>query len=268
MKNFKTKRLKFVIASVLVAMIFNFQNASGQEEDESISIYQYRKVDDGKVNEFIERETKYWSKVAQKAVDEGKLGFWALFQKVGGYDMPNSSNFLFINTFPDLPDMDEMGGMWDAQSVFPDVAMEDMETYSMSKNTSMIFVKSAGWAQAEGVNPVEDFKYLAMIYHNANSPGDLINAENEIWAPFIKSAMDNGQTNQKGWGNARILSPTGEEIKYNTISYDIYPTLKDALNSSLTEGTEVPDMTKIFEAEGDNRRSSVVYRIVHVVSAN
>ena len=48
MKNFKTKRLKFAIASVLVAMIFNFQNASGQEEDESISIYQYRKVDDDK----------------------------------------------------------------------------------------------------------------------------------------------------------------------------------------------------------------------------
>jgi len=264
MKNFKTKRLKIVFATVLVTVICSFQTLLAQ----GISIYQYRKVDDDKVDEFIERETKYWSKVAQKAVDDGKLGFWALFQKVGGYDMPNSSNFLFINTFPDLPDMDEMGEIWDAEAVFPDVPMEDMETYSMGVNTSMIFVKGEGWAQAEGVNPLEDFKYLAMIYHNANDPAGLIDAENEIWLPFIKSAMDNGQTNQKGWGNARILSPTGEEIKYNTISYDIYPTLKDAVNSSLTEGVEAPDMTKIFEVEGDNRRSSVVYRIVHVVSAN
>jgi hypothetical protein len=266
MKNLKTDRLKIVIASVLVAMIFCVQNVIAQE-DESISIYQYRKVDDGKVDEFIERETKYWSKVAQKAVDEGKLGFWGLFQKVGGYDMPNSSNFLFVNTFPDLPDMDEMGGMWDAQAVFPDVAMEDMETYSMSQNTSMLFVKPAGWAQAEGVNPEEDFKYVAFVYHNANSPGALIDAENEIWAPFIKSAMDAGKVTQKAWGNARILSPTGEEIKYNTISFDVYPSLKEALDPTWAEDLEGPDMTKIGEAEG-NRRAGVVYRIVHVVSAN
>jgi len=266
MKNLKTDRLKIVIASVLIAMTFCFQNVIAQE-DESISIYQYRKVEDGKVNEFIERETKYWSKVAQKAVDEGKLGFWGLFQKVGGYDMPNSSNFLFVNTFPDLPDMDEMGGMWDVQAVFPDVPMEDMETYSMSTNTSMIFVKPQGWAQAEGANPEEDFKYVAFVYHNANNPGALIDAENETWAPFIKATMDAGKTTQKAWGNARILSPTGEEIKYNTISFDIYPSLKDALYSPFGEGVEVPDMTKIGEAEG-NRRAGVVYRIVHVVSAN
>ena len=264
MKNFKTKRLKFVIATVLVAIICSFQTLLAQ----GISIYQYRKVDDDKVNEFIERETKYWSKVAQKAVDEGKLEFWALLQKVGGYDMPNSSNFLFVNTFPDLPDMDEMGGIWDAQAVFPDVPMEDMETYSMGINTSMIFVKSDGWADAEGVNPLEDFKYLSMIYHNAENPGALIAAENEIWAPFIKSAMDAGKTTQKGWGNAHILSPTGEEIKYNTISFDLYPSLKEALDPTWADDLEAPDMTKIGEAEGDNRRSSVVYRIVHVVSAN
>jgi hypothetical protein len=266
MKNFKTDRLKIVIASVLVAMTFCFHGAFAQE-NESISIYQYRKVDNDKVNEFIERETKYWSKVAQKAIDDGKLGFWGLFQKVGGYDMPNSSNFLFINTFQDLPDMDEMGGVWDAQAVFPDVPMEDMETYSMGINTSMIFVKPMGWAEAEGVNAVEDFKYVTMVYHNANDPAGLITAENEVWAPFIKTAMDEGKTAQKAWGNARILSPTGEDIKYNTISFDIYPSLKDALDQTWSGDLQTPDMTKIGEAEG-NRRASVVYRIVHVVNSN
>jgi hypothetical protein len=264
MKKLKIFPLKVVIVSVLAAMIFNFQAVIAQEENDPISVYQYRKVEQAKMNDFIERETKYWSKVAQKAVDEGKLQFWGLFQKVGGYDLENSPNILFINTFTDI---DDTNGIWDASAVFPDVPMEDMETQSMGSVTSMIFMKSQSWREKEGVNPEEDFKYLQMVYHNAENPSGLIAAEEEIWGPFIKSAMDNGITQQKGWGNAIILSPTGEEIKYNTISYDLYSSLKEALNPSWDQDTEFPDMTKIGETEG-NRRASVVYQIVHVVNAN
>jgi len=264
MKKLKNYRSKIVISSVLVAMIFNFQAVIAQEENDVISIYQYRRIEQDKMGEFIERETKYWSKVAQKAVDEGKLQFWALFQKVGGYDLENSSNVLFINTFADIDDTD---GMWDASAVFPDVPMEDMETYSMGVVTSSIFVKSQHWREKEGINPAEDMKYVSMVYHNANDPVGLIAAEEEIWGPFIKSAMDNGKTQQKAWGNAIILSPTGEEIKYNTISYDLYSSLKEALDPSFEDDTEIPDMTKIEEAEG-NRRGSVVYQIIQVVNAN
>ena len=264
MKKLKNYRFKIVISTVLAAMIFNFQAVIAQEENEPISVYQYRKVEQSKMNDFIERETKYWSKVAQKAVDEGKLQFWGLFQKVGGYDLENSSNILFINTFTDI---DDTNGIWDASAVFPDVPMEDMETQSMGIVTSMIFMKSQSWREKEGVNPEEDFKYLQMVYHNANSPSGLIAAEEEIWGPFIKSAMDNGKTTQKAWGNAIILSPTGEEIKYNTISYDLYSSLKDALDPTWDQDLEAPDMTKITEAEG-NPRASVVYQIVYMVNAN
>jgi len=40
-------------------MIFNFQAVTAQEENDPISVYQYRKVDPAKMTEFIERETKY-----------------------------------------------------------------------------------------------------------------------------------------------------------------------------------------------------------------
>lgn len=260
MKNFNLFRSAIVFTITIVTLTIHSQSANSQ----GISVYQYRKVQDDKVNEFIERETKYWSKVAQKAVDEGKLGFWALLQKMGGYDLDNSSNFLFVNTFPDI---DNMGGIWDPSAVFPDVPVEDMETYSMSRNTSVIYVKSQHWEQKANANPEEDFKYINMVYHNANNPAGLIAAEKEVWAPFIKAAMDEGKTTQTAWGNALILSPSGEDIKYNTISYDIYPSFKEALDPTWSEDLSAPDMTSIGEAEG-NRRGSVVYRIVHVVSAD
>ena len=80
--------------------------------------------------------------------------------------------------------------------------------------------------------------------------------------------MDNKQTTQVGWGNATMLSPLGEDIKANTISFDIYPSLKGALVPSWTADTVFPDdgLAKINELE-INRRGTVIYRIVQVVQA-
>lgn len=261
MKKSKITLAKIVFASIMAAMFSDFQSIFAQEENNPITIYTYRRVEQGKMNEVLERETKYWKKVAQKDIDEGRLLFWAVLQKVGGVDLENSSNVLYINT---LADIDNTDGMWDVSAVFPDVPMEDIEVMSMSTVTSTIFVQDRFWRQKEGVNPMEDFKYVQLVYHNANNPSGLIAAEEEVWAPFIKSAMDNGKVTQTAWGNAIILSPTGED--YNTLSFDLYPSLKEALSPTWAEDIEIPDMTKINEAEG-NPRASVVYRFIDEVSA-
>ena len=261
MKKLKIILAKVVFASIMAAMFSDFQSIFAQEENNPITVYQYRRVEQGKMNEVIERETKYWEKVAQKDIDEGRLLFWAVLQKVGGVDLENSSNILYINTFADIDNTD---GMWDASAVFPDVPMEDMETMSMSTVTTTIFVQNRSWVQKEGINPVEDLRYLQLIYHNADDPTGVIAAEEEIWAPFIKSAMDDGKVTQTAWGNAIILSPTGQD--YSTLSFDFYPSLKEALNPTWDDDIETPDMTKIIEAEG-NPRASVVYWIVDAVSA-
>jgi hypothetical protein len=109
-------------------------SCSGQ----GISVYQYRHVPAENVDEFINRETTYWSKVAEKAVEKGNLTFWAILQKMNGYDLPNSSNFLFVNTFNDI---DAAGEVWDPSSAFPGVSMDKMETYSLSTVTTNAFVR-------------------------------------------------------------------------------------------------------------------------------
>lgn len=259
MKKFKSILMRIVITSFSVVMIFSFQSTIAQDENDPITVYMYRRVEQGKMNEVLERETKFWSKVAQKDIDEGRLLFWAVLRKVGGIDIENSSDILIINTYADI---DNMEGMWDASAVFPDVPMEDMETSSMFTPTSTIFVLNQSWMLKETADPLDDFKYVGMVYHNADNPSELITAENEIWGPFIKSAWENGKVKQTGWGNAIILSPTGDEVKYNTISFDIYPSLKEALNPTWAEDIELTDMTRIAEAEGNNRRATAVYQII------
>ena len=237
-----------------------------QVEAQEISVYQYRHVEQEDLAEFIDRETTYWSKVAEHAMNKGNLTFWALLVKQGGYDIPNSSNVLFINTYKNI---DEMAGTWDPSEVFPDVPMENMSTGSMSTVMHTLFVRAEEWVQVKDAVPEEQFNYVTVVYHDTDAPGDLIALENEHWGPFIKSAMDNGHTSQKAWGNATILSPSGPQMGASTISFDIYATAKDALAGTISEEAELPEegLNAIIELE-NGPRTSYLYQIAGVVDAN
>ncbi len=256
---------KMASSILLLTFFIGLQLQSGAQND-TITVYQYRHVPDNKIAEFIKRETTYWSKVAEKALKNKTMTFWALFEKVGGYDLPNSSNYLFINTFPNI---DKVGDVFSAAEKITGVPMAKMETNSMSTVTSEIFVHSTGWAEKANVNPKNDFNYVVMVYHNTNYTDSLISLENKYWSPFIKKAMDNNQTPQVGWGNAVVLSPSGEDIKFNTVSYDLYKTLKDALMPVWDPKVEFPGegLGKISAVE-INRRGTAIYRVVKVVAAN
>jgi len=263
MKNFNCKAL---FAAVIFAFGFTTFSSGLSAQDRSISVYQFRRVPDDKREEFIKRETTYWSKVAEKAVKDKTMTFWALFEKVSGYDMPNSSNFLFVNTFPNIDKA--YAEVFTNVEAVAGVKIQDMETNSMSVTTSQVFLHGENWVQQKNANPEKDFNYVVMNYHNTNYQDSFVGLEKKYWEPFIKSAMDKNQTPQMAWGNAIVLAPMGDDIKATTISYDLYKTLQDALYPNW-------DPKVVFPAKGLgmlnkialNRRGTAVYRVVKVVSA-
>jgi len=231
---------------------------------QGISTYQYRQVSAANAEEFVKRETTYWSKVARTAIDKGTLTFWALLEKVDGSDMPNSPNFLFINTYTNI----DTGDVWNATAVFPDIPISKMETGSISAVTSQFYLQSQGWEQNSKV-PTSDYNYIIMVYHNSSDPGSFIAMERRHWAPFIKSAMDNKQTAQVAWGNAIVLDPSGPDIKFNSVSYDLFPTLQTALLQNWDPATKFPttglDSLTKMSASIPGRE---IYRIVKVEAKN
>ena len=70
------------------------------------------------------------------------------------------------------------------------------------------------------------------------------------------------------WGNALLLSPTGPDVKFSTVSYDLFPTLQDALLTPWDPKTVFPikDLNKIDKIKA-SESTRVVYRVVKVVSA-
>lgn len=262
-------RLKFSAAKTFYGIIaLAFIAVLPVSLKSQVVVYQYRKVPDNKIADFIFRETTYWSQVAQKAVTAKKMSFWALLEKVGGYDLPNSSNYLFINTFPNI-DSAMMAGVWNPAAAFPNVPMEQMETNSFSTVTSEFFLHDENFVTATKSVPAKDYNYVVMVYHNSNYPDSLVALEKQYWAPFIKNAMDHNQTPQKAWGNSIVLAPSGDNIKFNTVSFDLYATLQDALMPKWDPKTVFPTegLTKIDKLE-INRRGIAIYRVVKVVTAN
>ena len=256
----QTKSLK-KISIILVVFLLTVFQLTGLTQ---ITVYQYRHVPDDKIDEFLKRETTYWSKVAEKAVNDKTMTFWALLEKVGGYDLPNSSNYLFINTFPNVDKANEAFSNVEASA---GIKMSEMETNSMSTTTSQFFLHNEGWAQDAKANPATDFNYVVMVYHDTNYADSLINLEKKYWGPFIQKAMDKDQTPQMAWGNAVVLAPMGDNIKFTTVSYDIYKTLQDALMPVWDPKTVLP--TKglgMIDKLELTRRGISVYRIVKVVT--
>ena len=143
-----------------------------------------------------------------------------------------------------------------------------METGSMSTTTSQLFLHSEGWVQDAKADPAKDFNYVVMVYHDTEYADSLIGLENKYWSPFIKKAMDNNQTPQMAWGNARVLAPMGENIKFTTVSYDLYKTLQEALMPTWDPKTIIPTkrLNMINKLEV-SRRGISIYRVVKVVSS-
>jgi hypothetical protein len=246
--------------------LFIFQaQCLAQMNNRAITTYQFRHVPDDKIEEFLKRETTYWSKVAQKAVDNKLLTFWALLEKVGGDNINNAPNYLFINTYTDI---DKAGDVWSNPEATTGMKMADIETNSLGATTGQFFLHDENWAQAKNAVPEKDFNYVVMVYHDTNYPDSLIHLEKTYWSPFIQTAMDNGQTSQRAWGNAVVLTPTGPNIKFTTVSYDLYKTLGDALMQDWKPNTVFPTdgLNKIGSIE-TSRRDISVYHVVKVVAA-
>jgi hypothetical protein len=255
-------RIIYSIAPIFFTLCFP-SNVIAQ--DNSITVYQYRHVPDDKIEEFVKRETTYWSKVAEKAAKEKTMTFWALLEKVGGYDLPNSSNFLFINTFPDI---DKIGDVFNNVEAVAGVKMEAMETNSISTTTSQFFLHDQNWVQDAKAVPDKDFNYVVMNYQNTNYPDSMIRLEKKYWEPFIQKAMDNDQTPQIAWGNSTVLAPMGDNIKFTTVSYDLFKTLGDALMPKWDPKIVFP--VKGLDMIGKialNRRGIAVYRIIKIISS-
>jgi len=244
----------------LAVCILSFQFAMAQ----LITTHQYRKVAPENMQEYLKRETTYWAKWAEKEVTKGNLTFWAILERVGGVNQDTSPNILIINTYKDL----DKGADWASiDAMFPDVKMEDMETWNISTNIHHVFLSDLpNHIRAENTTN-DDYKYVRIIYHDTKNTGQHLTFEAEKWKPRVEQALKEGKTTMKGWGNQAIISPVTSTFTYSSYSYDIFSSMQDALSPAFSDDMTAPDGFWDGFQENYNKRNSNLYRVVAGVSA-
>jgi hypothetical protein len=244
----------------LVLCMLSFQFALAQ----TITTHQYRRVAPENMQEYLKRETTYWAKWAEKEVAKGNLTFWAILQKVGGIDQDTSPNILIINRFKDI----DKGADWSSiATMFPDVKMEDMDTWGISTNVHQIFLTDLpNHIRAENTSN-DDYNYVRVIYHDVKNLGQHLTFESKKWKPMVEKAMKAGNTTMKGWGNQTIISPVTSTFTYSSYSYDIFSSMQDALLPAFSENNPVPEGFWDGFQDNYNKRNSNLYNMVASASA-
>lgn len=232
---------------------------------QNVTLHMYRKVEPADLNEYIKREVNYWSKFAEKEIKAGNMSFWALLVRVGGENMETEPNTLMIKTFTDIDKELDWNGIY---KMFPNVKVNNIETESLFKTTSIIYLKGMGnHIQGPNIDPQKDFKYVRMNYFNLKDTWWHLNFEEQDVKPFFKKAMEDGITTLKGWGNSLVLTPKSEGFRYDTHSYDIFTTLNDAVSPDNFDSPIFPE--GFFDEWKENiihPREIRVYKVIKFVN--
>lgn len=202
---------------ILIAMLFA-GSMNGQ-----ISYLQYRHVPADQDAKFLERETKHWSKVAKSAIDKGQMKSWSLWKKVGITDADESTpNYVFVNTFESLEDMD-LDKVWsDNMAALGDVKTEDIETGSFTTTTFDYFI------QAED-NVAGNYKYALVNYAKPIDLAAFIQENKTLWKPVHEANVSNILNNMTYWGMSSVIYPTGSLDRFTIFTVDGFNTLNHAL---------------------------------------
>ena len=110
--------MKFALMGMLTFLFF-----IPSVQSQTVSLVQYRQVSAEDRADFIHRETTYQAKIAEDAIKDGKMLSWGLWEKVGGWNMTETSNFIFVNTFSKPADLDNLNTIWTPTKTFPNPAV-------------------------------------------------------------------------------------------------------------------------------------------------
>jgi len=254
------KKLCFILFVMLMAGSMNGQ----------ISYLQYRHVPADQDAKFIERETKHWSKVAQSAINKGQMKSWSLWRKVGITNADESTpNYVFVNTFENLDQMDLNKAWSDNMDALGDVKPEDVETGSFTTTTYDYYIQYEDHIEGQ-------YKYALVNYAKPTDLAAFIQENRTLWKPLHQASIDNVMNAMTFWGMSSVIYPTGNQDRFTVFTIDGFNKLNDALDylrftetsdnsSNAAAWNDVLDKTMMNELMPNGFERRIIYERVMTI---
>lgn len=245
-----------VFLSFCSPLLFSVASIEAQE----IASVAHRFVEREDMAEYIKREQDYWKPIAEKAIEEGRMSVWSVWQRIGGFNMDEEPNILIYAEFDKTSDLELYGSGAPAwKKVFPDKKFPDISVRDLFEAKAYLYQKPLVNMVSEG--SVEIPEIIRINF--AKAPGTLseyLRLENEVWGPFIAGQIEKGSTNIASWYLGQVIEPAGSERPYDAVTVDGFRSLAEALDPRFDEGIEMPDLSEFGKVHKKVKRH--LYRLV------
>ncbi len=249
------------IITLIIALLICIPAAS------QVAYLQYRVVPSDRQQEFVEKETKYWAKVAKSAIDKGQMTGWSLWRKVGITEV-GAPNYVFVNMYADAESID-MGAVWSEGNM-----------QAMGVNPGMVETNSFAptafdyWMQLEDMIQ-GDYQYAVVNYAMPGNVGAFIEENKNLWKPLHQQNINNGANGMKSWGVMSVIHPRGKLSRFSVLTWDGFDKMSDVMNYLRYQGPGADDgpwqdvlsKSKMGEIMPDGFEYSIVYEKVMMISA-
>ncbi len=231
-----------------------------------VAYMQYRVVPADRQQEFVEKETKYWAKVAKSAIDKGQMTGWSLWRKIGITE-EGAPNYVFVNLFENAESIDQ-GAVW-----------SEANMKSMGVDPGMVETNSFAptafdyWMQLEDMIQ-GDYKYAVVNYAMPDDLGGFIEENKTLWKPLHQQTISNGTNGMKSWGMMSVIHPRGKLGRFSVLTWDGFDKMSDLMNYLRYQGPgeadgpwqDVISKSKMGEIMPGGFEYSIVYEKVMMIN--
>jgi len=203
------------------------------------------KVNPNQLESFLDIETNYMSKIAQKAQDDGNLMGWRLLQlfNPGADDF----NYMFVNIYKDFDAATSPEANWwtNAEKVVGVKTSILLDVYS-----SLEFDKRYFYEVKQQIANTKPSDYVILNFARPNDLNIQIEEAKKFVLPHFKKNMK--KFGMVGWGLGTKITPQGKEYS-SMMTWDSYDSLENVMKHlggyGVIEGLPFDKFSEIIEWE-------------------
>ena len=99
----------------------------------------YVEVSSENQQRFERLEKDYWSQIAKKAIDDGKMMSWIMLKEIS---IPGTHKYLFVNYFENLEQLNQSSSIWNPEKI--GMNFEDIDTFGIKRIVNVEYWKAGG----------------------------------------------------------------------------------------------------------------------------
>jgi hypothetical protein len=206
-------------------------------------MHDYRMIPDDQIDNYIENEKHFWSKVAQNLVKESKITGWAMFKREGGSsNEPNFYIYVGIGKKYNLKYEHTPTFLDGAEKVLKAI---DKDVAVFVRRSLNIDSHSIYRVILERTNiefkPNSIYNYLKINYCKVKGNiAEFSSMQKNIWGDFIKKYINEENGSQTLWSTAKTISPNGNGYNWNFMAIEGYLNYQDLLVPNWKDSSKFP----------------------------